>query len=70
MPSTPQLYLYLPSFGIGFGVPFRIENKIVYSGFRLRTDISWGLFTLNINWDFIPDLYNTSQNKSYYGLTF
>lgn len=70
MPSTPWLGLIWPSFGAGIGIPIRIVDKKVYTGIRLRTDFSWGLFNINLNWDFIPKLNIDNQKINYYGLTF
>jgi len=70
IPSTPWLGLIWPSFGAGIGFPIRLENKNIYTGLRLRTDFSWGLFNISLNWDFMPKLNFETQKISYYGLTF
>ncbi|MBK8807911.1 MAG: hypothetical protein IPO21_15205 [Bacteroidales bacterium] len=70
IPSTPWLSLIWSSFGAGIGVPMRIVDKKVYTGIRLRTDFSWGLFNINLNWDFIPKLNIDHQKMNYYGFTF
>lgn len=70
LPSTPWLSLVWPSFGAGIGLPVRLENKNIYTGIRLRTDFSWGLFNISMNWDFIPELNIENQKINYYGITF
>lgn len=70
MPSTPWLSLIWPSFGAGIGVPIRFENENIYTGVRLRTDFSWGLFNISLNWDYIPKLNIDNQKTNYYGITF
>lgn len=70
MPSTPWLSLIWPSFGAGIGVPIRLVDKNVYTGVRLRTDFSWGLFNISLNWDYIPKLNIDNRKTNYYGVTF
>jgi hypothetical protein len=69
IPSLPMMSLLFPSVGLGIGVPLRIENKQVYSGIRLRSDFAWGLFVVNLNWDFIPKIGIENSKNRYYGFS-
>jgi hypothetical protein len=69
LPSTPWFY-FIPGFSAGLGVPMRIIDKKMYSGVRLRTDFSWGLFNISFNWDYIPSLNIDKERRSFYGFSF
>ncbi|MBN2663430.1 MAG: hypothetical protein JXR68_07245 [Bacteroidales bacterium] len=70
LPSTPWLGLFWPSLGARVGLPVYFVNNNIYTGIRLRTDFSWGLFNISLNWDFIPKLNIEFQNINYYGISF
>ena len=69
IPTTPWFAIIVPNIGLGIGVPVRFVDGNVYSGIKLRTDFSWGLFNISLNMDYLPGLKNSGFYRNYYGFT-